>query len=193
MLLKSHAPRERVSWNFKVTFYFLLTHVTLHVSVWVEMIASRSLSHFSMVTLHVSVWVEITAPDILADSWECHAPRERVSWNMDVFDTIIKNRVTLHVSVWVEISPWVHLPILTKSRSTWACELKFNLFNVKSKSSRHAPRERVSWNRQRLTLQFYFLSHAPRERVSWNAYIRRYDEEIMPSRSTWACELKFEF
>ena len=67
--------------------------------------------------------------------------------------------------------------------------------------TRHAPRERVSWNdillnftdcisQSRSTwaceLKCKFLqfnrskcSHAPRERVSWNAYIRRYDEEIM--------------
>ena len=80
--------------------------VTLHVSVWVEMIAIRSLSHFSMVTLHVSVWVEINhtkkptfssnvtlhvsvwvemvSRRFICCGMNCHAPRERVSWNIQL-------------------------------------------------------------------------------------------------------------
>ena len=32
--------------------------------------------------------------------------------------------------------------------------------------------------------------HAPRERVSWNAVLVTLDNEVIESRSTWACELK---
>ena len=100
------------------------------------------------VTLHVSVWVEIS--NIRA--W----PPARL--------------VTLHVSVWVEIGRLSHSALrLSGSRSTWACELKFDGKGVKNENvtsrstwacelkcmssgagacalSRHAPRERVSWN-----------------------------------------------
>ena len=81
------------------------------------------------------------------------------------------------------------------SRSTWACELKFNHYEIStnfirvtlhvsvwvemlseyssaSVKSRHAPRERVSWNIRIKLLKIFKVSHAPRERVSWNASYR---------------------
>ena len=56
----SHAPRERVSWNPYLTTAFEAVEVTLHVSVWVEILKVMGVkaSH-PYVTLHVSVWVEI--------------------------------------------------------------------------------------------------------------------------------------
>ena len=77
----------------------------------------------------------------------CHAPRERVSWN-----------VTLGFA----------LHTMHASRSTWACELKSvnGVFHVLT--SCHAPRERVSWNLWRILQKLQTLRHAPRERVSWN-------------------------
>ena len=54
------------------------------------------------------------------------------------------------------------------SRSTWACELKFCLYSIFYVAYCHAPRERVSWNIQALLHYTKALSHAPRERVSWN-------------------------
>ena len=62
------------------------------------------------VTLHVSVWVEIQCPLKLCDSIYRHAPRERVSWN--------EKRVAEHNN-------------FARSRSTWACELKYA---IKSKN-----------------------------------------------------------
>ena len=56
---KGHAPRERVSWNLPNSRGITFTYVTLHVSVWVEMLWRTSLAPISAVTLHVSVWVEI--------------------------------------------------------------------------------------------------------------------------------------
>ena len=78
-----------------------------------------------LVTLHVSVWVEITPyPHI-------------VMWVV----------VTLHVSVWVEICVNYSVKYLgVQSRSTWACELKYQLCERQLPNSSHAPRERVSWN-----------------------------------------------
>ena len=141
-----HAPRERVSWNDCVTFGKVEYLVTLHVSVWVEMISASFSSCFAAVTLHVSVWVEIClylvngvvihrhAPRERV-SWNCneyslnfstvrHAPRERVSWNSYLYPTILKVFVTLHVSVWVEILVATSNNKVIVSRSTWACELK---------------------------------------------------------------------
>ena len=98
----------------------------------------------------------------------CHAPRERVSWNPYYFRVEIGDRVTLHVSVWVEIyihlivtlllavtlhvSVWVEILAskaishFSMSRSTWACELKLNIYFLTNLWPGHAPRERVSWN-----------------------------------------------
>ena len=83
------------------------------------------------------------------------------------------------------------VPFLVVSRSTWACELKFAETCQASIESRHAPRERVSWNKepekpdcypkgvtlhvsvwvemQKLVIErIKTRCHAPRERVSWN-------------------------
>ena len=105
----------------------LVPLVTLHVSVWVEILfllcypknmVSRSTwacelkyanSVFALcvypVTLHVSVWVEIL----------------RVYWKLMMM------LVTLHVSVWVEMMITQKGIFVKQSRSTWACELKLNI------------------------------------------------------------------
>ena len=57
--IASHAPRERVSWNPTI----------------------RQNIRSCWVTLHVSVWVEILIQFLLYSFIQCHAPRERVSWN----------------------------------------------------------------------------------------------------------------
>ena len=59
-----HAPRERVSWNNWFYNIWFLTNVTLHVSVWVEIMLVLILIHSFWVTLHVSVWVEMQAHNI---------------------------------------------------------------------------------------------------------------------------------
>ena len=122
----------------------------------------------SCVTLHVSVWVEIKGftvvsnPEMSRSTWACelklknsvtqaepigHAPRERVSWNADFLWNADETKlsrstwacelkyyyanlgfidlwVTLHVSVWVEMKILTLHLTLQQSRSTWACELK---------------------------------------------------------------------
>ena len=77
------------------------------------------------------------------------------------------------------------------SRSTWACELKYFLGITEVDSLCHAPRERVSWNN---SAGLYLCSrwcHAPRERVSWNKNKPWKQSNMVTSRSTWACELKY--
>ena len=119
--------------------------------------------------------------------------------------------VTLHVSVWVEIDIQLHRYSYIASRSTWACELKYQLHLFRLDSQCHAPRERVSWNNTVINVWCVCDRHAPRERVSWNYRLKLYVRchivtlhvsvwvEIadmcgfwfLPaSRSTWACELK---
>ena len=170
--------------------------------------------HGAKVTLHVSVWVEIVweRKDIMKRL--CHAPRERVSWNHHIFwymliydrhaprervswnglalHTMQASLVTLHVSVWVEIkfqllvvhlsnvtlhvSVWVEMHIAKKvntpikSRSTWACELKCLLPIF----WRTAGRSRSTWACELKSLSLFNVKskscHAPRERVSWNNF-----------------------
>ena len=123
-----HAPRERVSWN---AWY------VMQIQEW-------------QVTLHVSVWVEMNIIPLKTIPWQSHAPRERVSWNQNLYQCKAIYVVTLHVSVWVEISfsfiwltpvlvtlhvsVWVEIPeaigaiaAQLTSRSTWACELKWQV------------------------------------------------------------------
>ena len=56
----------------------------------------------------------------------------------------------------------------------------------------HAPRERVSWNEYIIWQSKLKTCHAPRERVSWNSVIEREVSKKWKSRSTWACELKWQ-
>ena len=166
--------------------------VTLHVSVWVEIFVLWIYLLFYIVTLHVSVWVEIIWKNIYKSfcitsrsTWACelkcinmfwtqitspsHAPRERVSWNLDCpFFLSAKN----------------------ESRSTWACELKLRCMPIPLARQSHAPRERVSWNPWSPAPAPHGLRHAPRERVSWNWLKHSRLDNIITSRSTWACELK---
>ena len=79
------------------------------------------------------------------------------------------------------------------SRSTWACELKFRRLDILTSDERHAPRERVSWNRswpQKKWLQ-------GKSRSTWACELKssRTSSALSSrmSRSTWACELKFRY
>ena len=146
---------------------YICPPVTLHVSVWVEIGFKHFFGCFNPVTLHVSVWVEMNFFGSILKC-RCHAPRERVSWNSLQSVDKTEEEVTLHVSVWVEILPSKAVRTSSRSRSTWACELKWLQFLCAEYSLSHAPRERVSWNVQGRTDDKGEVSHAPRERVSWN-------------------------
>ena len=121
----SHAPRERVSWNYFWTHFFTpFNRVTLHVSVWVEITYKRCLNSAVFVTLHVSVWVEIWKRVL---NRYCYLVTLHVSVWVEISKVCLDHMeelVTLHVSVWVEMTIWKNWQIF----------------------SRHAPRERVSWN-----------------------------------------------
>ena len=119
-----HAPRERVSWNDFNLIIKSKGSVTLHVSVWVEMPQSHISRYTAAVTLHVSVWVEISNAANAACS-----TTSRSTWACELkSEDYCKGR---------------HCKL---SRSTWACELKFSMGTIRVHPSRHAPRERVSWN-----------------------------------------------
>ena len=113
-----------------------------------------------------------------------------MSWNEATDVDNYVRKVTLHVSVWVEIYwglrgrrnqrsrstwacelKWSVIDLISDiwmSRSTWACELKFLLVITNRTQSCHAPRERVSWNCWQVRWTWFLQGHAPRERVSWN-------------------------
>ena len=142
--------------------------VTLHVSVWVEIYQNFIRVINICVTLHVSVWVEIKFKTLGAkryasrSTWACelklknsatqaepigHAPRERVSWNVRTWKTPLTQEVTLHVSVWVEMKIFtIFTPaeMVTLHVSVWVEICPFS--QCFASASRHAPRERVSWN-----------------------------------------------
>ena len=109
VLQKSHAPRERVSWNLQLPLVWGFSPVTLHVSVWVEIWKHSSEHVFLLVTLHVSVWVEITT--LACDNH--HLPQSRSTWACE-----LKCICTLPTAV------------SCKSRSTWACELKCKIIST---------------------------------------------------------------
>ena len=98
-----HAPRERVSWNRFCLVFLIYINVTLHVSVWVEIISpslARRTNRRHAPRERVS-WNSPFHNYIIAHL--CHAPRERVSWNFESVKVVVKVFVTLHVSVWVEM------------------------------------------------------------------------------------------
>ena len=143
-----HAPRERVSWNRKINFWFQVSsrHAPRERVSWNGKPVQPWC--YRLVTLHVSVWVEM--------------PRIRLR--------IVPHIVTLHVSVWVEMFKQSLSNSNVSSRSTWACELKFNSSTAYSSY----PKSRSTW-----ACELKFLkkrtsrlqnSHAPRERVSWNFF-----------------------
>ena len=51
-----------------------------------------------------------------------------------------------------------------RERVSWNLQGRFSVTEMKS----HAPRERVSWNDHMKELVDILSGHAPRERVSWN-------------------------
>ena len=100
--------RSRSTWACELKWFF---HA---VSWWI-----------SCVTLHVSVWVEINFDVTQEIVWYRHAPRERVSWN---------------VKLWQQCQVLIcHAP---RERVSW----NHLILNGQGIYYRHAPRERVSWN-----------------------------------------------
>ena len=120
----SHAPRERVSWNLKWKTLRKRKQVTLHVSVWVEMLRMSANS---------SMWSS-------RSTWACEL-KFNVRWNYMI--------VSMSRSTWaceLKFFKQCMLFCTVSSRSTWACELKLPFFNALEIVTSHAPRERVSWN-----------------------------------------------
>ena len=121
---KSHAPRERVSWNpvWAITWHCVSTSR----STWAFELKFPYTPLKSTPVRHAPrervSWNGKSARNPLKPCG--HAPRERVSWNEAQGLQAIATRVTLHVSVWVEIGYRLWPLARFGSRSTWACELK---------------------------------------------------------------------
>ena len=166
---------SRSTWACELKFNFLCGNDVVN---WSRSTWACELKYFGIhnpnpppdVTLHVSVWVEIWITSLRYMCSFSHAPRERVSWNLD---NIFK----------------VYVFIL--SRSTWACELKFIITYDNEGVHCHAPRERVSWNRFVLWGNIRVNRHAPRERVSWNFFThwfcKYYIGHAPRERVSWNC------
>ena len=182
------------------------------MSVWVEI--SSTVSSVSSVSSRSTWACELKCTGCFTFTlWIRHAPRERVSWNeltnseaYDVISHAPRERVSWNVS------PTKGLLIIAKSRSTWACELKYPMRKVQRISStsrstwacelkchntdpsalteRHAPRERVSWN-----ISFWTNEDSSSVTLHVSVWVeishRWFFACAFSSRSTWACELKF--
>ena len=165
----SHAPRERVSWNRYYGAPTLMSIVTLHVSVWVEIEKAREALRAARSR---STWAcELKCATI---AWSCtncpgHAPRERVSWNGLKID--------------IQLPKKSHAP---RERVSWNVETEKPLKQQLS----HAPRERVSWNDKIISNTKKYKA----SRSTWACELKltRTLEDTLKyaSRSTWACELK---
>ena len=205
----------RISWNDNA-YRLTLTKPDRSRSTWAcELKLRRSIimAKAQTVTLHVSVWVEIIAYNMLCvqimsrSTWACelkfyinyyvdehegHAPRERVSWNESAVKDM--NYKSLSRSTWaceLKYAPAVRFQCRLRSRSTWACELKlFAFFRYAvafvSRSTWACELKYTSHRRRSLSLTvtlhvsvwveirfsryqgIFQPRHAPRERVSWN-------------------------
>ena len=188
-----HAPRERVSWNWLILIMIGFVVVTLHVSVWVEIEIrwyklNKKTSHAPRERVS---WNSNTSNN--SNISNSHAPRERVSWNF-------QRRMCLQLE-------YRHAP---RERVSWnechwtAC---FDLDG-------HAPRERVSWNsmsdfpilqRSGVTLHvsvWVEMKNQQKQKATWTVTLHvsvwvemkmvLLSRFVNTSRSTWACELKFQ-
>ena len=126
-----HAPRERVSWNMKYKAVASAVKVTLHVSVWVEMVY---LTLKKSVLLSRSTWaceLKLT----------CHSISTQTSTSRSTWACELKSKICLPISTtfssrstWAcELKLLLVFPTVAPctSRSTWACELKYA---IKSKN-----------------------------------------------------------
>ena len=104
LCIARHAPRERVSWNTTAYGKTKSNTVTLHVSVWVEIVNCWFPTFQHFVTLHVSVWVEISK----VGAYIYTSAKSRSTWACEL-----------------KCEKFGVLNSQNESRSTWACELKW--------------------------------------------------------------------
>ena len=116
------------------------------------------------------MWVEILFHQ--CTFYNCrHPPREDVSWNksVQVFSVI-----------------WI------KSSSSWGCELKWLMWDMKKRCFRHPPREDVSWNTSEYGIRdMIMVILLVRMWVEMEIYSERRHE--WASSSSWGCELKYPY
>ena len=165
--------------------------VTLHVSVWVEIV---SLPKYCFFILSRSTWACELKYRLSAHRlpFQGHAPRERVSWNLLFHLNQYKKQVTLHVSVWVEISRSLIVKIslfVTLHVSVWV-EITDKQFNS---LSRRVTLHVSVWIEM---LKLSIVIFKSWSRSTWACELKffsRYSCSLpFTSRSTWACELKLD-
>ena len=113
---------------------------------------------------------ELKSKEVILFFWcVSHAPRERVSWNhiTYIFRNFNKSHAPRERVSWNYVCD-VCGEVYEKSRSTWACELKWTEY----KPTDNGNGSRSTWACE--------LKLWQRSAVCW----------IQKSRSTWACELK---
>ena len=145
---RSQPLREAVSWNehFRRDIRILCRQPLREAVSW-NKLRPRVLARVSAVSLFVRLWVEIYS-NIICKNMES---------------------VSLFVRLWVEICTMISLPVVSRSASSWGCELKF------------------------LSKHFYVLWF--QSASSWGCelkynYIDAREIRIL-SASSWGCELKF--
>ena len=190
----------------------ILSNVTLHVSVWVEMMfisharvkpLSRStwacelkficLLLMMRLTLSRSTWACELKYCVLENvcKYICHAPRERVSWNRCYLaaDCLRWRHAPRERVSWnersaaiVDFQPW--------SRSTWACELKLSVSSADRLYIRVTLHVSV-WVEIFARLFALFARQVTLHVSVWvEMMIAGRFSISVSSRSTWACELK---
>ena len=186
----SHAPRERVSWN-----YFWLG---------LQDTAVRSRSTWAC---ELKYWIpnKVYLINKSRSTWACelkfwlslyyfYGVQSRSTWACE----LKSRRIGIEsIRIW--------------SRSTWACELKLFSDPQGSITYRHAPRERVSWNvivqalQKTLSVTLHVSvwveikwcwRRAWQNKVTLHVsvwveiFLFNLYPDVSTSRSTWACELK---
>ena len=163
------------------------------MSVWVEMLSRTGYFLLTYVTLHVSVWVEIT--NKILKLQRCN--RSRSTWACELKCQVFRCFCQIHSSrsTWACELKWnfcnLKIKYFTASRSTWACELKFYFFCVILKYGWVTLHVSV-W--VEITI-FWELGSEVKVTLHVSVWVEiitiKRDNCIAASRSTWACELKW--
>ena len=118
------------------------------------------------------------------------------SWGCELKYTIVNELwrwcdVSLFVRLWVEIFLALKTYASLLSASSWGCELKCYLPVIITINVCQPLREAVSWNNNGLLITACAGRQPLREAVSWNKIGLEIPGKLVPSASSWGCELKY--
>ena len=145
-VFSSQPPREAVSWNCQMGWWYSQKGVSLLVRLWVEML---------------ELLINGRCP-LSASSWGCelkycflpssiHLSMSASSWGCELKCILVKLRVfcsavSLLVRLWVEMYIVGTITLVMMSASSWGCELKCSEERNYRRLHGQPPREAVSWN-----------------------------------------------